>query len=161
MEKPCLGRPSRELLAIENAQNKQDTLQSNSQVKTLYHENILRSIYGDTAKDLREGEKEKESDNDSNKAPAYDETDEEPMCSIDVHKRRTFTPQEAEKLLILCQQNIQEHKLCKKDITETLESTEEGRMFVETIKKKSHMKGRNVWKPICDRLRLQVRKQKN
>jgi len=163
MEKPCHGRPSRELLAIENAQKKQDTLQANSQVKQLYHENIPTSKDGDkahTAEDLREGEKEEESDNDSNKTLVYDETDEGPTCSIDVHKRRTFTTQEAEQLLILCQQNIQEHKLCKKDITETLESTEEGRMFVETIKKKSQMKGRNVWKPICDRLRLQVRKQK-
>jgi len=129
-----------------------------------------------TAEGLHEVEKKKESsnepisDSDNNGTIEYDEMYERPqspLYSNDIiesetrsHKRRTFTPQEAERLLVLCHQNIEDDNLCKKAVAKTLESTEEGQFFVETIKTKDLTKGKDVWKIICDRLRTHVRQKK-
>jgi hypothetical protein len=150
--------------------NKEDKVQADSQVKKLL---ALANIHtfsdkAQTAEGLHEVEKKKESsnepisDNDSNATIEYDEMYERPQSPLHSNdiienettsdKRRTFTPQEAERMIVLCHQNIKDKNLCKKAVTKTLESTE-GRSFVETIKTKDHTKGKGVWKIICDRLR--------
>ena len=90
-----------------------------------------------TAEGLHEVEKKKESsnepisDNDSNATIEYDEMYERPQSPLHSNdiienettsdKRRTFTPQEAERMIVLCHQNIKDKNLCKKAVTKTLE----------------------------------------
>lgn len=74
------------------------------------------------------------------------------------HKRRSFSEDEAQSLIRLCEGNLRSGQLKKLDIMTRLQETQEGRILILKIKERNA--NRDFWKMIVDRIHAERRRRK-